>query len=102
LYLISGKIRDRYESSLTNRSKTGVPDDQAATSFRCPNTTFAFGSPAMPQAVSRSYSTDFYVEGCKDYLAGKSSFFGGRYVGAVEVLDALNDGDPAAFRCSRR
>ena len=47
--------------------------------------------PAMPQAVSRSYSADFYVEGCKDFLAGNSSFFAGRCVGAVEVLDALND-----------
>jgi Rap1a immunity proteins len=47
--------------------------------------------PAMPQAVSRSYSADFYVEGCKDFLAANSSFFAGRCVGAVEVLDALND-----------
>ena len=47
--------------------------------------------PAMSQAVSRSYSADFYVEGCKDFLAGNSSFFAGRCVGAVEVLDALND-----------
>jgi Rap1a immunity proteins len=46
---------------------------------------------ARPQAVSRSYSADFYVEGCKDFLAGRTSFFGGRCVGAVEVLDALND-----------
>jgi hypothetical protein len=47
--------------------------------------------PAMPQAVSRSYSADFYVGGCKDFLAANSSFFAGRCVGAVEVLDALND-----------
>jgi hypothetical protein len=47
--------------------------------------------PARPQAVARSYSAEFYVEGCKDFLAGKSSFFAGRCVGAVEVLDALND-----------
>jgi len=46
---------------------------------------------AMPQAVSRSYSADFYVGGCKDFLAANSSFFAGRCVGAVEVLDALND-----------
>jgi Rap1a immunity proteins len=48
-------------------------------------------APARPQAVSRSYSADFYEAGCKDFLAGRSSFFGGRCVGAVEVLDALND-----------
>jgi hypothetical protein len=47
--------------------------------------------PAMHQAVSRSYSAGFYVEGCKDFLAANSSFFAGRCVGAVEVLDALND-----------
>jgi len=46
--------------------------------------------PARPQAVSRMFSADFYLAGCKDFLAGKSSFFGGRCVGAVEVLDALN------------
>jgi hypothetical protein len=47
--------------------------------------------PARPQAVARSYSAEFYVEGCKDFLAGNSSFFAGRCVGALEVLDALND-----------
>lgn len=47
--------------------------------------------PARPQAVSFSHSADFYVAGCKDFLDGKSTFFGGRCVGAVEVLDALND-----------
>jgi hypothetical protein len=45
---------------------------------------------ASPQAVSRTYSADFYLSGCKDFLAGKSDFFSGRCVGAVEVLDALN------------
>jgi len=47
--------------------------------------------PARPQAVARSYSAEFYVEGCKDFLAGNSSFFAGRCVGALEVLNALND-----------
>jgi Rap1a immunity proteins len=47
--------------------------------------------PALPQAVARSYSAEFYVEGCKDFLAGKSNFFAGRCVGAIEVLDALNE-----------
>jgi len=46
--------------------------------------------PARSQAVSRMFSADFYLTGCKDFLAGKSNFFGGRCVGAVEVLDALN------------
>jgi Rap1a immunity proteins len=46
--------------------------------------------PARPQAVPRTFSADFYLAGCKEFLAGKSSFFGGRCVGAVEVLDALN------------
>jgi Rap1a immunity proteins len=45
---------------------------------------------ARAQAVPRSSSADFFLAGCKDYLAGKSNFFGGRCVGAVEVLDALN------------
>ena len=42
------------------------------------------------QAVPRSFSADFFLSGCKDYLAAKSNFFGGRCAGAVEVLDALN------------
>jgi hypothetical protein len=46
--------------------------------------------PARPQAVPRSFSAGFYLAGCKDFLAGKSDFFGGRCVGVVEVLDALN------------
>lgn len=45
---------------------------------------------ASPQAASRTYSADFYISGCKDFLAGKSDFFSGRCVGAIEVLDALN------------
>lgn len=45
---------------------------------------------AQGQAVPRSSSADFFLAGCKDYLAGKSNFFGGRCVGVVEVLDALN------------
>jgi len=47
-------------------------------------------APARPQAIPRYFSADFYLAGCKDFLAGKSNFFGGRCVGAVEVLDALN------------
>jgi hypothetical protein len=45
---------------------------------------------AGPAATSRMFSADFYLSGCKDFVAGKSNFFAGRCVGAVEVLDALN------------
>jgi hypothetical protein len=47
--------------------------------------------PARPQAVARSYTAEFYVDGCKDFLAANASFFAGRCVGVLEVLDALND-----------
>src|SRR4029077_10535885 len=51
-----------------------------------------FGSKADagPCAVARVFTADFYMGGCKDFIAGKSNFFAGRCVGAVEVLDALN------------
>src|SRR5207248_10801879 len=45
---------------------------------------------AGPPAASRMFSADFYLAGCKDFIAGKSNFFAGRCVGVVEVLDALN------------
>jgi hypothetical protein len=45
---------------------------------------------AGPAATARMFSADFYLSGCKDFVAGKSNFFAGRCVGAVEVLDALN------------
>ncbi len=45
---------------------------------------------AGPPAAARMFSADFYLAGCKDFIAGKSNFFAGRCVGAVEVLDALN------------
>ena len=35
---------------------------------------------------------DFYLPGCKDFLAGRSNFLSGRCVGAVEVLDDLGSG----------
>jgi hypothetical protein len=46
----------------------------------------AIGAPA----TARIFTADFYLAGCKDFIAGKSNFFAGRCVGAVEVLDALN------------
>jgi Rap1a immunity proteins len=46
----------------------------------------AAGAPA----TARVFTADFYMAGCKDFIAGKSNFFAGRCVGAVEVLDALN------------
>ena len=50
-----------------------------------------FGSTADagPEAVPRKYQAGFYLEGCKDFLAGRSNFLSGRCVGAVEVLDDL-------------
>ena len=50
-----------------------------------------FGSiaDAGPQAVPRKYQAGFYLEGCKDFLAGRSNFLSGRCVGAIEVLDEL-------------
>jgi Rap1a immunity proteins len=45
---------------------------------------------AGPPAKARIFSADFYLSGCKDFISGKSNFFSGRCVGAVEVLDALN------------
>jgi hypothetical protein len=47
-----------------------------------------FGSTAEagPQAVPRKYQAGFYLDGCKDFLAGRSNFLSGRCVGAAEVL----------------
>ena len=47
-------------------------------------------SGAGPAATARMFTADFYLAGCKDFVAGRSNFFAGRCVGAVEVLDALN------------
>jgi hypothetical protein len=47
---------------------------------------------AGPQAVPRAYQGGFYLEGCKDFLTGKSDFLSGRCVGAVEVIDDLGSG----------
>ena len=50
-----------------------------------------FGSAAYadPPAVPRKYQGGFYLEGCKDFLAGRSNFLSGRCVGAIEVLNEL-------------
>jgi len=57
-----------------------------------------FGSTAHagPPEVKRAYTAEFYLPGCKDFIAGQSNFLGGRCVGAVEVLDALSH-DTNAF-----
>ena len=57
-----------------------------------------FGSAAQadPPAVRHSYTAEFYLPGCKDFIAGKSNFLGGRCVGVIEVLDALSQ-DTKAF-----
>ncbi len=44
---------------------------------------------ANPPAVPRKYQAGFYLEGCKDFLAGRSNFLSGRCVGALEVLNEL-------------
>jgi hypothetical protein len=51
---------------------------------------------AGPAAVTRAYTAEFYLPGCKDFIAGQSNFLGGRCVGAIEVLDALSN-DTKAF-----
>ncbi len=51
---------------------------------------------AGPTATAHAFSAEFYLPGCKDFIAGRSNFFSGRCVGAVEVLDALN-GDTNLF-----
>jgi hypothetical protein len=50
---------------------------------------------AGPQAVPRKYQAGFYLDGCKDFLAGRSNFLSGRCVGAVEVLDELGSDNKA-------
>jgi hypothetical protein len=45
---------------------------------------------AGPSATAHVFSADFYLAGCKDFIARKSNFFTGRCVGAIKVLDALN------------
>src|SRR5262249_60226534 len=52
---------------------------------------------AGPQATARVFTADFYLGGCKDFIARKSNFFAGRCVGPVEVLDAF---DWATMLCS--
>jgi len=51
---------------------------------------FGTEAAAGPAATARMFTADFYLPGCKDFVAGRSNFFAGRCVGAVEVLDALN------------
>ena len=50
-----------------------------------------FGSTADAgwQAVPRKYQAGFFLEGCKDFLAGRSNFLSGRCVGAAEILGEL-------------
>ena len=57
-----------------------------------------FGSAAQadPPATKRAYTAEFYLPGCKGFIAGRSDFLSGRCVGAIEVLDALSH-DTKAF-----
>jgi len=57
---------------------------------------FSSTAPAGAQSATRAYTAEFYLPGCKDFIAGKSNFLGGRCVGVVEVLDALSR-DTKAF-----
>jgi hypothetical protein len=45
---------------------------------------------AGPSAAARVFSADYYLAGCKDFIAARINFDAGRCLGAVEVLDALN------------
>ena len=53
---------------------------------------------AGPQAVPLKYQAGFYLEGCKDFVAGRSNFLSGRCVGAVEVLDDLGSDNESFCR----
>ena len=52
---------------------------------------------AGPQ-VPRKYQAGFYLDGCKDFVAGRSNFLSGRCVGAVEVLDDLGSDNKSFCR----
>jgi hypothetical protein len=56
------------------------------------------GADAGQQAVPRKYQAGFYLEGCKDFVAGRSNFLSGRCVGAVEVLDDLGSDNKSFCR----
>ena len=53
---------------------------------------------AGPQAVPLKYQAGFHLEGCKDFVAGRSNFLSGRCVGAVEVLDDLGSDNQSFCR----
>jgi hypothetical protein len=59
--------------------------------FGCIFVLFAAAAQAAgPSAETRSSSADFFLPGCKEFVAGRSTFFAGRCVGAIEILDATN------------
>lgn len=51
---------------------------------------FATAAQAEPPASPNPLSAGTYLRGCKDFVAGRSNFFSGRCVGAIEILDAAN------------
>jgi Rap1a immunity proteins len=67
-----------------------VVDLLIAAALLIPAVLFGAAAAAGPAATARMFTADFYLSGCKDFVAGRSNFFAGRCVGAVEVLDALN------------
>jgi len=40
--------------------------------------------------AARGYSANTYLPGCQDFIRGSMTFFAGRCMGVVEVLNALN------------
>jgi hypothetical protein len=53
---------------------------------------------AAPPDMSRMAKAQFYLTGCKDFVAGRSNFYSGRCAGVVEVLDAA--GTDAKLSCT--
>jgi hypothetical protein len=51
---------------------------------------FATAAQAGPPVSPNGTSAGAYLRGCKDFVAGRSNFFSGRCVGAIETLDAAN------------
>ena len=51
---------------------------------------FGTAAQADPPASPNGMSASAYLRGCKDFVAGRSNFFSGRCVGAIETLDSAN------------
>ena len=51
---------------------------------------FGTAAQADPPASPNGMSASAYLRGFKDFVAGRSNFFSGRCVGAIETLDSAN------------